>query len=109
GAREGGGGQVEAVRRRGAGLRGWERVEDVQRLERGDAARRARRKRELEVAVAANERCGPAYLVAGQVLLGDQPTAAHHLVGDGLRDRAAIERVGPLLRDEDQALGQIAI
>ena len=107
--RDGAGAQVQALHALPADARGRELPQDVQDLERGDAARRARREGQVHVAITPVQRRLHDDAVAGQVLAPDEAGVGGHVVHDGLRDGAAIERVRPVLGDQLQAAREIGI
>src|SRR5207245_5601089 len=84
-------------------------VEDVEDLERGNPARRARGQGEIEVAVTSGEWRAHARLVPGEVVLRQEAAARGHLVVDRLGDRAPIEGVRSLARDQGEAPRQVRV
>src|SRR5882672_5530029 len=47
--------------------------------------------------------------IPGQIVLDEQPAVLAHVVRERLRDRAAIEDVGPVFGDAAQRLGEVAL
>ena len=97
------GAEVQTGGRLPADVMGREVVEDVEDLERGDPARRARGQGEIEAAVATRERRAHAHLVRGEVAFRQQTVARGHLVVDRLGEGASVEGVRPLTRDQGEA------
>ena len=92
-----------------ADLRRRELAQDVQDLQRRGAAGGAGRERQVDVAIAPGQHGLDEHAVAGEVLARDETAVGRHVVGDGLGDGAAIERVRPFLGDQLQAARQVRI
>ena len=86
-----------------------EALEDVQHLEGDDALRAGRHLVHVDAAVAGADGLDPVGGVVGQILRGEEAVARLHVGGDGLRDRAGVERVLAVARDEFQAAGQARV
>ena len=68
-----------------------------------------RRRHDVIAAVVALDRRALAHLVAFEIRLRDDAAAARARRGDGVGDRAPVERVGPVFRDALQRAGEIGL
>src|SRR5204863_5857879 len=103
------GADVQAGRGGEATRGGCELLEDVEDLERGDAAGSAGREREVEIAIAAAQWRQDAHLIRREIVLRDQPAVRGHVVVDRLRDGPAVERIRSVAADQLHARGQVGI
>ena len=100
---------VEALGGAPAHVRPGKRLQDVQDLEGGDPAGRARRDGELEAAVAAAERRGHPDGVVGQIFRGEEAALRAHLRRQRLGERPLVEGGGAVASEQLEASRQVGV